>query len=191
MIISKYEKEGNIPPDKMYRDNLDWFDLGKKCIDMIENCKYSNNSVQMPRDFKVNSCNKLENVLTQQPLQTKSTEQEYDKMNSEMNPEEVAKHIDYDLDSITSSGYESEESERNEEQSSDEHEDEIVIECENKNREVDNNLESNEIILENNKKLTEALREEMAKYKQFKTKYNAAQQELGTAEITVKEFTSI
>ena len=114
MTQSKHGIEENIPPDKIYRENLDWFDLGEKCIDMIENCKYSNNSVQMPRDFKINSCNKLENVLTSQPLQTTSKIKEYGKMNSEMNPEEGPLNIEYELDSVIISGYESADSEREE-----------------------------------------------------------------------------
>ena len=38
MSEPKYVKV-NIPPDIIYRENLDWFDLGKKCINIIENCK--------------------------------------------------------------------------------------------------------------------------------------------------------
>ena len=47
MTQSKHGKEENIPPDKIYRENLDWFDLGEKCINLIENGKNNNNSVQM------------------------------------------------------------------------------------------------------------------------------------------------
>merc|ERR1711874_429631 len=72
---------------------------------------------------------------------------------------------------------------------------EIVQECKNNHREVNKNLEGDETTLANNEKLREALREalreEMAKYRKFKIKYNAVQQELGTAEITVKDLTSI
>ena len=74
MAQSKDDKEENIPPDKIYRENLDWFDLGEKCINLIENGKTSNNSVQMPENFKVKTCDKLENMLTSKPLQNPSTE---------------------------------------------------------------------------------------------------------------------
>merc|ERR1711874_470656 len=87
--------------------------------------------------------------------------------------------------------YDSTDSEREKEKWSNETRYNIVKECENNNREVDKSLESNEIILENNRKLIQALEIEMAKYKQFRSKYNSAQQELQTAKITVKELAAI
>merc|ERR1711874_887695 len=67
----------------------------------------------------------------------------------------------------------------------------IVKECVNNNREVDKSMESNETILETNRKLIQALEIEMAKYKQVRSKLNSAQQEIQTAEITVKELAAI
>merc|ERR1711874_150032 len=67
----------------------------------------------------------------------------------------------------------------------------IVKECGNNNREVDKSLGGNETILENNRKLILALEIEMAKYKKFRSKFNSAQQELETTEITVKELAAI
>ena len=64
MTQSRDDKEKNIPPDKIYREHLDWFDLGQKCINLIENGKTSQNSVQMPRNFKLKTCDKLEKILT-------------------------------------------------------------------------------------------------------------------------------
>ena len=143
MTISEYGTEKDIPADKIYREKFDWFDLNNKCLDMIENFKDSKHYLQMSGDIKVHSCNKLENVLTQQSLQTPCTEQEYGKINAEMNPEKEPLNIEYELDSAMSSGYESENSERDKEQLSDEPENEIVRECEDNYREVIKNLEEN------------------------------------------------
>ena len=161
MAQSRGGEEKNIPRDKIYREHLDWFDLGQTCINLNENGKTCQNLVQMPRNFKLKTCDKLESMLTSTHLQTPSTEQEYGKINAGMNPEEEPLNIEY--------------SEREKEEWNDETEHEIVKECENNNREVDKSLESNEIIIENNKKLTQALEIEMAKYKQFRSKYNSAQ----------------
>merc|ERR1711913_60838 len=120
---------------------------------------------------------------------TQNTGQEYEKSDPEMKPEPL--NIDYEIDSGINSDYDSTDSEREKEKWSDETRYNIVKECENNNREVDKSLESNEIILENNRKLIQALEIEMAKYKQFRSKYNSAQQELQTAEITVKELAAI
>ena len=98
--------------------------------------------------------------------------------------------MEYELDSGISSGYESTDSEGEKRELSKIAE-EIEQECENNHREVNKNLESDETTLVNNEKLREALREEMAKYRKFRMKYNAGQTELGTAEMTVKELTSI
>ena len=76
MAQSRGGEEKNIPPDKIYREHLDWFDLGQTCINLIENGKPSKNYVQMPRNFKMKTCDKLEDMLTSTPLQTPSTEQE-------------------------------------------------------------------------------------------------------------------
>merc|ERR1711909_193624 len=103
--------------------------------------------------------------LTSRPLQSQSKEQEYGKIYDEMKTQEVNMTQD-ELDSGISSDYDSADSER------------------------ENNPE-NDLILENNKKLTVCLMEEVEKCKQYKTKYTAVQKELETAEITVKELTSI
>ena len=187
MAQSRGDEEKNIPPDKICKEHLDWFDLGQTCIKMIENGKPTQNSVQMHKNFKMKTCDKLENMLTSTPLQTPSIEQKYENSDAEMKIVEEPLNIEYELDSGISSDYDSADSEREKEEWNDETRHEIK-ECENNNREVDKNLESNDIILEKNRKLTEALEIEMAKYKQFKSKYNSAQQELGTAEITVTQI---
>ena len=186
MAQSRGSKDKKIPPDKLYCEHLDWFDLGQKCINLIENGKTSPNSVKMLENFKMETCDKVENILTSTPLQSQSTEQVYGKVYAEMKTEE-GNIIEYELDSGISSDYDSE---REKEQISDENEEELVMKDENKIREVDNSL-GNDIILENNKKLTACLMEEIAKCKQYKTRYTAAQKELETAEMTVKELTSI
>merc|ERR1711874_405893 len=98
---------------------------------------------------------------------------------------------DYEIDSGINSDYDSTDSEIEKKNWSNETKYNIVKECENNNREVDKSLGRNETILENNRKLIQALEIEMAKYKQVRSKFNSAQQELQTAEITVKELAAI
>ena len=188
MAQSRGDEQKNIPPGKMCEEYLDWFDLGQTCIKIIERGKPTQNSVKMPRDFKMKTGDGLGNMLSSKYLQT---QQEYENSDAGMKPEEEPLNIDYELDSGINSDYDSTDSEREKGEWSDETEYNIAKECENNNRELDKSLESNEIILKNNKKLTQALEIEMAKYKQFKSKYNSAQQELQVAEITVKELAVI
>merc|ERR1711874_625684 len=134
-------------------------------------------------------CDKLEKMLISTPLKTQKTEQEYEKSDPEMKTEPM--DLDYEIDSGINSDYDSTDSEREKENWSNETKYNIVKECAHGNREVDKSLESNETILENNRKLIQALEIEMAKYKQFRSKFNSAQQELQTVEITVKELAAI
>merc|ERR1711874_323364 len=143
------------------------------------------------QNFKMETCDKLENMLTSKPLQTPSIEQENVNSDAEMKPEEEYLKMDYEIDSGINSDYDSTDSERERENWSNETKYNIVKECANNNRELDKSLENNETILENNRKLIQALEIEMAKYKQFRSKYNSAQQELQPAEITVKELAAI
>merc|ERR1712179_451336 len=191
MTQSRGSKDKNIPPDKVFCEHLDWFDLGQTCVTLIETGRTSQNSVKMPGNCKLQTGDKLENMLTSRPLQSQSKEQEYRKIDAEMKTQEV-NMTQYELDSRISSDYDSADSERENENLSDEIqiESELVMKEENKIGEVENNPE-NDLILENNKKLTVCLMEEVEKCKQYKTKYTAVQKELETAELTVKELTSI
>merc|ERR1711874_293967 len=115
-------------------------------------------------------CDKLEKMLISTPLKTPKTEQEYEKSDHEMKTEPM--DLDYEIDSGINSDYDSTDSEREKENWSNETNYNIVKECVNNNREVDKSLESNETILENNRKLIQALEIEMAKYKQVRSKFN-------------------
>ena len=191
MTQSRGSKDKNIPPDKVFCEHLDWFDLGQTCVTLIETGRTSENSVKMPENCKLQTGDKLENMLTSRPLKSQSKEKEYGKIYDEMKTQEV-NMTQYELDSGISSDYDSADSERENEKLSDEIqiESELVMTDENKISEVENSPE-NDLILENNKKLTACLMEEVEKCKQYKTKYSAVQKELETAEITVKELTSI
>ena len=68
-----------------------------------------------------------------------STTDEYGKMNSVMNPEEVTKNMEYEVDSGISSGYESSDSEGEKRELSEKSE-VVVQECEDSNRDINKNL---------------------------------------------------
>ena len=53
MTQSRGSKDKRIPPDKLDCEQLDWFDLGEKCVNLIENSKTSQNSVKMPGNCKL------------------------------------------------------------------------------------------------------------------------------------------
>merc|ERR1711874_329929 len=204
------DEQKDIPPDKICEEYLDWFDLGQTCIKMIGIGKPNEDSGQMIENFKMETCDKLENMLITKPcdklenmltakpcdkldkmlistpLKTPKTEQEYEKSDPEMKTKPM--DSDYEIDSGINSDYDSTDSEIEKKNWSNETNYKIVKEGVNNNREVDKSLESNETILENNRKLIQALEIEMAKYKQVRSKFNSAQQELQTAEITVKEL---
>ena len=116
MAQSRGDEEKNIPPDKICKEYLDWFDLGQTCIRMIEIGKPTQN-------FKMKTCDKLENMLTSKPLQTPSIEQENENSDAEMKPEEEYLNIDYEIDSGINSDYDPTDSDREKEKWSDE------IEC--------------------------------------------------------------
>ena len=141
MAKSRGDEQKNIPPDKMFEEYLDWFGLGQTCIKMIEIGKPTQNSVKMPRDFKMETGDGLGNMLSSKYLQTPSIEQKYENSDAEMKPEEEPLNIDYELDSGINSDYDSD---GEEEIWSDATEYYITKECENNNRELDKSIESNE-----------------------------------------------
>ena len=131
MAESRGDEQKNIPPDKMCEECLDWFDLGQTCIKIIERGKPTQNSVKMPRDFKMKTGDSLGNVLPSKYSQTPSIEQEYENSDARMKPEEEPLNIDYELDSGITSDYDSD---GEEEIWSDATEYYITKECENNNR---------------------------------------------------------
>ena len=137
MAQSRGSEEENIPPDKVGKEHLDWFDLDKRCIKLIENVKSTPNSGQMYKNFKMKTCNKLENMLSSTHLQTPNTGQVYENSYAEMKLVEEPLNIEYELDSGINSDYDSTDSEKEKQEWSDAIEYNIVKECENNDRELD------------------------------------------------------
>ena len=150
---------------------------------MVEN-ENSSNQGQILSSCNVKTFTTVENEAISDWLKA-TDEENFSERNSVLDSEELDSGI-----SSMSSGYES--SDSGEERR------ELVVKkdkgiqvCEILKKEVDETLEADEKVLESNEELRTALREQMARNKKVKMKYNAAEKELRTAEVTVKNITSI